>query len=65
MNHVANGSEVHLFVRKHKMAGPKAAPFVYLGKVVYKNHTGAEPMNVVWNMEEPLSKILQDQFIES
>ena len=65
MNHVADGSEVHLFVRKHKMAGKKAAPFVYLGKVVYKNHTGAEPMNVVWNMEEPLSPDLKEEFIES
>ena len=65
MNHVADGSEVHLFVRKHKMAGKKAAPFVYLGKVVYKNHTGAEPMNVVWNMEEPLSPDLQEEFIST
>jgi len=65
INHESNGSKVHLFVRKHKMAGKKAAPFVYLGQLTYKEHNGAEPMNVVWGMEEPLSKILQGEFIES
>ena len=65
INHAKDNSDVHLFVRKHKMAGKKAAPFAYLGKVVYKNHTGAEPMNVVWNMEEPLSSDLQEEFIEN
>lgn len=65
INHESDLSDVHLFVRKHKMAGKKAAPFVYLGQLTYKEHTGAEPMNVLWDMEETLSKILQDEFIES
>mgnify|MGYP001415770003 CR=1 FL=1 len=65
INHETEGSNVHLFVRKHKMAGKRAAPFVYLGRVSYQKHTGAEPMNVVWKMSEPLSANLQEEFIEA
>jgi superfamily II DNA or RNA helicase/SOS-response transcriptional repressor LexA len=65
INHETEGSNVHLFVRKHKMAGKKAAPFVYLGRVSYQKHTGAEPMNVVWKMSEPLSALLAEEFLEN
>ena len=47
------------------MAGKKAAPFVYLGQVSYQKHTGAEPMNVVWKMSEPLSALLAEEFLEN
>jgi hypothetical protein len=47
------------------MAGKKAAPFVYLGQLSYKEHTGAEPMNVTWEMAEILPIQLKEEFIES
>ena len=65
INHAKDNSDVHLFVRKHKMAGKKAAPFVYLGQLTYKEHTGAEPMNVTWEMAEILPIQLKEEFIES
>ena len=63
INHAKDNSDVHLFVRKHKMAGKKAAPFVYLGQLSYKEHTGAEPMNVTWDMKETLPKHLAEEFM--
>ncbi len=51
INHVKNKSLVHLFVRQHKLHEGKAAPFLYLGAVRYKSHTGEKPMSVVWKME--------------
>ena len=65
INHTKDNSDVHLFVRKHKMAGKKAAPFVYLGQLTYKEHSGAEPMNVTWEMAEILPIQLKEEFIES
>lgn len=63
INHVANQSSVHLFVRKHKLTNKKAAPFVYLGKVTYKSHTGGGPMSVLWDMDEVLPPHLVEEFI--
>jgi hypothetical protein len=47
------------------MAGKKAAPFVYLGQLTYKEHSGAKPMNVVWNMAEPLSPFIAKEFLQN
>lgn len=63
INHVVNQSSVHLFVRKHKLANKTAAPFVYLGKVTYKSHSGGGPMSVIWQMEESLPQHLVEEFI--
>ena len=46
------------------MAGKRAAPFVYLGRVSYQKHTGAEPMNVVENVRT-LSALLAEEFLEN
>lgn len=63
IHHAANQSGVHLFVRKHKLTNKKAAPFVYLGKVTYRSHTGGGPMSVIWEMEEALPQHLVEEFI--
>ena len=62
INHIADGRQIHLFVRKHKMAGKTAAPFIYCGRVVYKSHEGAKPMSVTWKMETPLTPQLSQEF---
>jgi superfamily II DNA or RNA helicase/SOS-response transcriptional repressor LexA len=58
INHVSNNSQVHLFVRKHKLTNKTAAPFIYLGRVTYKSHTGGGPISVIWEMEEALPQHL-------
>lgn len=50
IEHEKRGIEIHLFVRDHKLAGKKAAPFVYHGRVRYKSHTGNAPMSVVFEL---------------
>ena len=63
INHHSNNSSVHLFVRKHKLTNKRAAPFVYLGKVTYRSHTGEKPMSVLWEMEEALPEHLIEEFM--
>ena len=65
INHESDRSDVHLFVRKHKMAGKKAAPFVYLGQLTYKEHSGAKPMNITWQVIDQLPRNLKEEFIEN
>ena len=47
INHEKLGIALHLFVREVKLAGGKAAPFVYFGKARYVRHSGDAPMSVV------------------
>jgi hypothetical protein len=47
------------------MAGKKAAPFVYLGQLTYKEHSGGKPMNITWEMTDQLPSNLKEEFIES
>lgn len=60
INHIGDESEVHLFVRKNKLEGKTAAPFIYCGTLTYESHTGAKPMSVVWKMNEPLTDELYE-----
>lgn len=50
IRHEQDGVGVHLFVRDAKMAGNKAAPFVYHGNVRYLSHTGSAPMSVLFRL---------------
>lgn len=51
IHHAARGIAIHLFVRDQKLAGGKAAPFIYHGRVTYRTHQGSEPMSVVFEVE--------------
>lgn len=51
IEHKRRDISVHLFVREHKLAAGKAAPFRYYGPVRYQRHEGSEPMSVVWQLE--------------
>lgn len=53
IQHAALGITVHLFVRDHKLAEGKAAPFVYHGPAVYRSHQGSAPMSVIFDVETP------------
>jgi superfamily II DNA or RNA helicase/SAM-dependent methyltransferase/SOS-response transcriptional repressor LexA len=48
IEHERRGIAINLFVRDSKLAGGKAAPFVYHGRVKYESHQGSEPMSVVF-----------------
>ncbi len=50
IHHQREGWSIHLFVRDGKLAGGKAAPFVYYGPVNYVRHEGSAPMSVVLNL---------------
>ena len=50
IEHERRGIAIHLFVRDGKLAGGKAAPFVYHGRATYESHHGSGPMNVVFRV---------------
>ena len=52
IGHADLGIALHLFVRERKLAGGKAAPFVYHGRVRYLRHEGSGPMSVVLGVGE-------------
>lgn len=62
INHKRDGSNVYLFVRKNKLEGKTAAPFIYCGKLMYLKHTGSKPMSVEWQLEEPITDELYEYF---
>lgn len=47
IDHEARGIAIHLFVRDGKLAGGKAAPFVYHGRATHESHLGSGPVSVV------------------
>jgi hypothetical protein len=58
----AEGIPIHLFVRKTKKIGNKAAPFVYCGGVEFESWEGNNPITVRWRLKEPLSGSLAELF---
>lgn len=51
IEHQKSGRKIYLFVRDNKLAGGKAAPFVFHGSVNYKSHQGSEPMSVIFTLD--------------
>jgi len=62
IEHEKNGSNVYLFVRKNKLEGKIAAPFIYCGALNYERYTGAKPMSVIWRLIDPLTDNLFDYY---
>lgn len=63
INHKANGSKLHLFVRKNKLEAKKAAPFYYCGPMEYVSHEGEKPMSVVTRLDKGLNVYLKMEFM--
>ncbi len=57
--HVEKGIPVHLFVRREKKVGSRAAPFVYCGDVVFEDWEGDNPVTVQWRLPEPVPEGLR------
>jgi hypothetical protein len=63
INHKANGSKLHLFVRKNKLEAKLGAPFYYCGAVNYVSHEGEKPMSVIAGLDSELSEYLKLEFV--
>ena len=53
-NHASLGLTVHLFVRKTKKIGGRAAPFMYCGEIAFKTWEGEKPITVQWKPKSVL-----------
>jgi superfamily II DNA or RNA helicase/SOS-response transcriptional repressor LexA len=62
IEHEQNGSHVYLFVRKNKLEGKTAAPFIYCGTLNHESYTGSKPMSVIWRLDDPLTVEIFDYF---
>ena len=62
INHQANGSHIHLFIRKNATIKGKSAPFYYVGKLIYVSHQGSAPMDVTYKLEQSLPNELVEYF---
>ena len=55
VNHVAEGSDVWLFVRRTRSVRPEiTAPYTFVGPSVYLRHEGGRPMAVEWGLERAM-----------
>ena len=61
-HHRERGVEVHLFIRRNRKAGGRAAPFVYCGQLGFLDWEGENPITVRWRLANPLPDRLHDLF---
>lgn len=54
-------NKILLFVKKNKKELGKTAPYHYLGPVRYVEHSGAKPINIVWELTAPIPNQLRHQ----
>ena len=62
-DHIANGYDVHLFVRKdRKTPAGTAAPFTYCGDLEFIEWEGDNPITVRWSLQTPLTQAMYERF---
>jgi hypothetical protein len=56
INHKANGSSFHLFVRDYRNDPESGVtmPYLYLGPATYMEHTGSKPMRIRWYLDKEI-----------
>lgn len=54
INQKKNNHKFLLFVREYAEKNGLGAPYYFLGPVNYVSHTGAKPMNIIWELEIPM-----------
>ena len=59
-DHRELGVQVHLFVRRQKLADSKGAPFVYCGVVDFASWEGETPIAVQWDLREAVPPALSE-----
>ena len=60
-NHRQTGDTVHLFVRKTKKRGGRAAPFIYRGPVDFESWEGEQPITVTWRLTESVPESIAER----
>jgi hypothetical protein len=63
INHKDNGEKIHLFVRKMSSINGRTLPFTYCGEMNYKSINGNAPINVDFELIEPLNEKLKYEFL--
>jgi superfamily II DNA or RNA helicase len=51
-----NGNTVLLFVREFRENLLGASPYIFMGSVSYKSHSGSNPVRIIWELERPVPK---------
>lgn len=51
-----NRNTVLLFIREFRENLLGASPYIFLGRVRHKNHSGSNPVSIIWKMEKPIPK---------
>jgi superfamily II DNA or RNA helicase/HKD family nuclease len=54
INHEAEGTTVHLFIRQKKEEANVTLPYLYAGSMTYQQHSGERPIRFLWRLERPL-----------
>lgn len=54
IHHRQRGSKILLFVRESKNDIAGTAPYTFLGPAFYVQHKGSRPMNIIWQLENPI-----------
>jgi len=62
INHKKNGETIHLFVRKMSSLNGRTLPFTYCGEISFKSVNGNAPINVDFELQEPLNEKLKQEF---
>lgn len=52
--HKQKGIHIHLFIRKMESMNNVTLPFMYVGEVDYVRSHGDNPMNIIWQLHQPL-----------
>ena len=52
--HAVSGETPLLFVRYAKQDEIGTAPYLFVGPVSYRAHTGSQPMHITWNLNREL-----------
>jgi hypothetical protein len=54
INHRAQGSNILIFAREHKLNELGTSPYLFLGPANYTSHTGDRPIAITWRLDHPM-----------
>ena len=54
VNQRTAGTTILLCVRENATEDGMAAPYLFLGPVLYRSHTGSKPMSILWDLVHPI-----------
>ncbi|HET6293298.1 MAG TPA: DUF3427 domain-containing protein [Kribbella sp.] len=54
INHRAQGSNILILAREHKLNELGTSPYLFLGPATYTTHTGDRPIAITWRLDHPM-----------